>query len=117
MGGQLKPEEDPRLYLHLTAVEDGAVLGQVQRLRLALGDEHVEGGQTKVSLLQQPGDEGSDGLSSGGVHNGGGLIREDDSGEGAASSVRTVGRLTLLAAQGITVKLLPGLAPVLPETH
>ena len=117
MGGQLKPEEDPRLYLHLTAVEDGAVLGQVQGLRLALGDEHVKGGQTKVSLLQQPGDEGSDGLSCGGVHHSGGLVREDDSGEGAASSVRTGGALTFLASQGITVKLLPGLAPVLPETH
>ena len=87
MGGKLQAEEDPGLYLHLRAVEDGAVLGQVQRLRLAFGDEHVEGGETEVSLLQQPGYESSDGLPCGGVHHGGRLVREDDPCEGAASLI------------------------------
>ena len=108
MGRKLQAEEDPRLYLHLSAVEDGAVLGEVQRLRLALGDEDVEGGEAEVSLLQQSGDESPDGLPGGGVHHGGGLVREDDPGEGAAPSVLAgAGGLTPLSTQGLAVKLLP----------
>ena len=87
MGRQFQPKEDPGLYLDLGAVEDGAVLGQVEGPALAGRAEHVEGGEAEVPLLQQPRDESSDGLPRVGGDHGGGLVREDDPCEGAASLI------------------------------
>lgn len=113
MRGQLESEEHPGLDPDLGAVQHRAVLGQVQRPRARrprrrAADEHVEGGEAEVPLVEEARDEGADGLAGVGADHGGGEVGEDDPGEGAAAGGARVDR-QLGRGRG-------RLAP-LPETH
>ena len=101
-------------------MEDPTVLGQVQWLGLAVGHEHVEGGQSEVPLVQQPRDQRPDGLARGGADHGRCEVGEDDTCQCTSAPITWRSGVTCQygSISGFRIQMVTRLlTPVFPETH